>query len=865
VLNFAVTNGAATTVQGTLNSTASTAFRIEFFSNQTCDSSGNGEGATFLGSTNVTTNASGDAAINVALPNAAVGTFITATATDAANDTSEFSACRAVVAATFAISGRVLDVNNQPMLGINVHLAGSVNADVTTDAAGNYSFTGLPQGGNFTLTPSETNFRFQPVNRQVDNLQADVNGIDFTGRLVNHTITGTIVDPQGNPIPGVTVTLAGAQSAVTTTNQQGTFIFPNVPTNGSFVITPELEGVEFSPRNLVINDISADANFNSTGTVQPSPTPTPDQSDDFSGGPAPDPDRWAIGILTNPPPAFDPLVRVFLQGGLLHIVPRTNANGPSYSGLVSVRALDLNSTPIVSVEVVQAAQGTGTQTLFGLGTNSDNWFRFAVQNPEPSASPTPSPTPRQPSAAKPSAKSAGATTGNDVTGQLLLFELNIAGTKTSVSIPYDPAQHRFWRFRHDAPAHIIIFETSPDAAAWTERFRANLPADQTQLIAELSAGSFQPSPAPIEALFDNFLVSPSPRMQFTLTAFNAREDGRNAQVQVIRTGSDESPVSVDFATENGTAHGGSDFTHVSGRLVFGIGERLKTINIPLTNDDEGEGNETFTVLLSNPVGGRLGSIPLATVTIIDDDNPANPIDDTAFFVRQHYLDFLGREPDAPGLAFWINNIESCGTNLQCREVKRIDTSAAFFLSIEFQETGYFVIRFYKASFGRPPAFAEYLPDLTVVRDGVIIGEPGALERLALNKRLFAEQWTTRTEFRQRFDPLNEMQYVDTLTANAGITLTEEERTALIVGLLTRRETRGSVLQKIVDNADFVHREFNPAFVQMEYFGYLRRDPDPPGFQFWLNKLNSFDGDFRRAEMVKAFLSSIEYRSRFGAP
>ncbi|MBC7929611.1 MAG: DUF4214 domain-containing protein, partial [Rubrivivax sp.] len=524
------------------------------------------------------------------------------------------------------------------------------------------------------------------------------------------------------------------------------------------------------------------------------------------------------------------------------------------------------------VEVVQAAQGVGTQTLFGLGTDSDNWFRFAVQEtaptPTPTATPTSTPTatPAQsPAKSVKGTRTANGKTGADVTGQTLLFELNINGSKTSFGIPYDPAQHRFWRFRHDAPARIIVFETSPDAANWTERFRASLAADQRQLIAELSAGSFSPSPNPIEALFDNFLVSPSPRMQFTTSAASAREDGGTAQVQVIRTGSDESPVAVDFATSNGTAQAGSDYAAVSGTLVFGIGERIKTITVPLINDDLREGSETFNITLSNPVGGRLGSIPVNVVTILDDDAPSNPIDDSEFFVRQHYLDFLGREADEAGLRFWVNNIESCGADSQCREVKRIDTSAAFFLSIEFQETGYVVHRFYRASFGRQPTFDEFLPDLTVIREGVIVGEPGAQSRLETNKRLFAEQWVTRTAFKQKYDPLNEMQYVDTLTSNTGVTFSEEQRTALIVGLLTRRETRAGVLMKIVENADFIRREFNPAFVEMEYFGYLRRTSDASGFQFWLNKLNSFNGDFRRADMVKAFITSGEYRGRFGQP
>ncbi len=123
----------------------------------------------------------------------------------------------------------------------------------------------------------------------------------------------------------------------------------------------------------------------------------------------------------------------------------------------------------------------------------------------------------------------------------------------------------------------------------------------------------------------------------------------------------------------------------------------------------------------------------------------------------------------------------------------------------------------------------------------------------------------RAAFRAVYGSLNEMQYVDTLVANTGVTVVEEERTALIVGLLTNRETRAGVLLKLIEKDDFKRREMNPAFVRMEYFGYLRRNPDPEGFNFWLAKLERFGGDFRAAEMVKAFLSSSEYRARFGQP
>ena len=72
-----------------------------------------------------------------------------------------------------------------------------------------------------------------------------------------------------------------------------------------------------------------------------------------------------------------------------------------------------------------------------------------------------------------------------------------------------------------------------------------------------------------------------------------------------------------------------------------------------------------------------------------------------------------------------------------------------------------------------------------------------------------------------------------------------------------------MLRKVAENEELRSNEVNRAFVTMEYFGYLRRDPDTSGFNFWLNKLNAFNGNFVNAEMVKAFLLSSEYRQRFG--
>jgi hypothetical protein len=266
-----------------------------------------------------------------------------------------------------------------------------------------------------------------------------------------------------------------------------------------------------------------------------------------------------------------------------------------------------------------------------------------------------------------------------------------------------------------------------------------------------------------------------------------------------------------------------------------------------------------------------GDTFLAKIARQEIGQPPNQIDAPPFFVKQHYLDFLGRATDADGLAFWIGNLTSCNGNQQCIEVRRVNVSAAFFLSIEFKETGFLVYRFTKASFNVMPRYELFLPDVQEIGRGVIVNAPGWEQLLAANQRAFAEEWVKRPAFKALYDGKSNAQYVDALFANAGVTPGAQERTELINGLDSGTETRTTVLRKVADNQTLIQQEFNRAFVLEQYFGYLRRNPDDPpdnnldGFNFWLSKLNQFNGNFVQAEMVRAFISSIEYRQRFGTP
>jgi hypothetical protein len=259
-------------------------------------------------------------------------------------------------------------------------------------------------------------------------------------------------------------------------------------------------------------------------------------------------------------------------------------------------------------------------------------------------------------------------------------------------------------------------------------------------------------------------------------------------------------------------------------------------------------------------------------------SPHESIDDSRVFVRRHYYDFLSRDPDDAGLAFWTGEIEGCGADARCREVKRVNVSAAFFLSIEFQETGYLAYRALKAAYGDPPGapvpltLFEFLPAKERLGRGVVVGRAGGEARLEENKAAFFDSFALSPRFGVMLRLTAEV-FVDALDFNAGGVLSASERAALVNSLRARDDAAGRVrvLRAVAENAEFKRRERNRAFVLMEYFGYLRRNPsDAPeptlgydGYNFWLGKLEQFGGDFVRAEMVRAFISSDEYRKRFG--
>jgi subtilisin family serine protease len=366
----------------------------------------------------------------------------------------------------------------------------------------------------------------------------------------------------------------------------------------------------------------------------------------------------------------------------------------------------------------------------------------------------------------------------------------------------------------------------------------------------------------------NFVAHPAPT-RFVLYGFIRDTSGLNLEgVRVDLTGSSTGAVLT-------TANGLYRFDNLPAGGTYTVTPSANGLSFTPSN-------RTVASLSADTGGDFLGA--------------RNPIDTPSFFVTQQYRDFLNREPDAAGLGYWTSQITEClQTGANCDpQGRRINVSAAFFLSIEFQETGYLVERIYKSAYGEADAlsaldtypsqhpikapivrFNEFLGDSQQISKDVQVGVGNWTAQLEANKVAFTQEFVNRTRFTTAYPTtLTPAQFVDALFQKAVVVPTSAERDSIIAefggaGTSTDTFARARALRRVAENTVLKQQETSKAFVLMQYFGYLRRDPngapdtDHTGYDFWLTKLNAFNGNYVNAQMVEAFIVSGEYRNRFG--
>jgi hypothetical protein len=207
----------------------------------------------------------------------------------------------------------------------------------------------------------------------------------------------------------------------------------------------------------------------------------------------------------------------------------------------------------------------------------------------------------------------------------------------------------------------------------------------------------------------------------------------------------------------------------------------------------------------------------------------------------------------------------------------------------FQDSGYFIYRLHKASFGRAPLLAEFGTEMRALASGPeattaarspdqaarLPDQPPTVQEQTFHQertfhqgptlqqaQAFITAWTNRADFKALYDDLPDPQYLDSLCANAGVSLSMEERGSLLLGLHDGALTRDAVLSRVLDDESFLLRDFDAAFVLMNYFAYLWRDPDEGGYQFWLDKLDE-SGDY--GSVSQSFISSYEHHLKARRP
>jgi hypothetical protein len=247
-----------------------------------------------------------------------------------------------------------------------------------------------------------------------------------------------------------------------------------------------------------------------------------------------------------------------------------------------------------------------------------------------------------------------------------------------------------------------------------------------------------------------------------------------------------------------------------------------------------------------------GDIKVKPLRLRPGTNQRITIDDSDFFIQQHYIDFLNRMPEPGGFQGWMDTLKNCTAgDIHC---DRVEVSSGFFRSTEFQGRGYFVFRFYSVALGRKPDYVEFMPDLRRVT-GFITDQ-----QLEANKVAFINDFMARPAFHNKYDSTinNPTAYVDTLLQAAALP-SHPSRAGWIAGLQNGTMTRADVLRALAESSEVYQKFYNQAFVVMQYFGYLRRDPDIY-YLDWIKTMDNNGGDYRA--MINGFVNSLEYRQRF---
>src|SRR3989440_313298 len=444
------------------------------------------------------------------------------------------------------------------------------------------------------------------------------------------------------------------------------------------------------------------------------------------------------------------------------------------------------------------------------------------------------------------------------------------------------------------------------------------PQQKSDLVAFLRGALTDPRVAAGSAPFDRpLLYSESARVPQIIGSGSAGTGNNVPQVVAI-----EPPVvaNPNFTVGVWNALGGADAVLVIDNRDPGVGAAPASASfnrsvIRLSGSGAGQGFGSVSIQIANSASlvgqtfygrwyvsdpnaaGGVAVSPAFRFTIFNESiSGAVAIDDPSIFIHQQYLDFLNRQPE-PGpdgvygttddpVNFYLNILNGCGSDFECTKYTRGALSAIFFRSPEFQRKGSYVANLTNITIGQREKTATELSDPTKVDRphysefiSALASISTANDDTATTETLkdqLANAWLQRSEIQQKLpSSLTNQQFVQTLESTAGVTLANEN--TLIANLNNGSQTRPQVLRAVAESVDVSSKFYKPNFVMMEYFGYLRRDPEDChnpanwsggdanqcGYIFHNNRFNlSANADLIENIIVRGFIESAEYRARF---
>jgi hypothetical protein len=799
----------------------------------------------------------------------------------------------------YTISGRLVSSSTgQGLSHFRINITGTQSGYAITDDDGKFDFRPLIPGGNFTVTPQFPDFAYTPPSYSFTNLNSDQKA-DFSASWLYGNVSGRITDENGKGVNDAVVLVDGQPNPAYHTDSTGGFLVYGLSKGTNHTLTAQKLGYAISPASVRVTIVNDDNNANFLGLTN--------QLQPFTSG----------GILVS---CENTLSEYTADGKLVQAIP---VPYPGSSPNTQLRMGDIVLDRSGEVEIYN---GDFSPYLTSYNFKQSAWRNHTYEDWDTWGNNTQAGIATYANYIFVTDRGLGQPPGtggmlrinlDDFSSQrfattLEFRDLNIgldgllyALTDTQIYV-YQPLSLSPVRtINLDSNVAFTVNSIAVNAAGdifsgtnngYFYHFNPNGavlkslyvgPIGENVADIEVSPGgqivagnsygrvfltneslsnltSFAVGHSASFVAFTNTVPPQTSSVRFGAANYAVDEGAGSATITVTREGDISGPASVDYLTTDESAHQRSDYTLASGTLNFAPGESSQHFNVLITDNAYVDGSRTLNLVLRNSKNAPALNPSTATLTITDNDTAAptaNPIDDAQLFVRQQYADFLNRSPDDGGLAYWSNQISLCGSDPLCIHQRRVGVADAFFFEDEFQKTGAYLYRLSKTGLGQRPSFTRFMADRGLVVAG---------SQLEASKTAYALAFVQREAFLQLYPrSQSAAQFVTALLTSieqhSGVNLTTQ-RSALQSLYDGTDNGRAAILRQVADNQAVIEAEYNPSFVLMEYFGYLRRDPDEGGYGFWLGQVKKFplrDVGIQHA-MACSFITSAEYQTRFSS-